>query len=1007
MDAGYDTELNRYVDEVPDGGQVLKMDNCAKVEAVLELMDTEQQQFHNSADIAQPMLPSTLPKKELSIEEGKGEEELLSENDLDHAEQMSSTREKVVEAGFDSHKSQSAFVSWMMEPQQDAEGCSLGCQSDSLAASAQVDNVGCTHLSDPTASEPTFPVKLDVLRQAIPSDHGDLCGSQSNQVCTALSLNMLEGNVRQTTHPDELPPLHLTGQWCRMESNIEIDRHISSDLSQAVTDTGGCPDSPQCEHINSTCAHMQHVELSKQRLCRQQWLVHRNPDMSYSEFAQSFPDTPRYLFGRWKQEVQMALNCIRNQHVVTYKDIASVLPDVAPEMFDFWQKFVSETFRHVAEGTSKCCSSSLVPFGSSLYVKDQNDVHLSSAIAQTCNMTTDGDEGTVLSWRCSSKDNYIAVMLNPTMDYTQFSHLYNTVSQRTFYRWRAHIRDWRSEIHNDPSITFEAFSKITKEVPEYVFNIWRDLEIQSRGRCIEESIMAPYFYGHSDSRLSDTETCLSNSFFQQHRNRINIYAFDFYQRHLDISFESFVSYFPTVPAELFQQWKEQVDMTLEYIRRIPRTNFSDFHNLFPDIQEDVFNIWKARVLNPETISNTSFTCQHVSAENLFTSCHLTHTSSFTLPSTYSLQIPKSCSPCSVTISSSNPFHCVSMSCDVLNESICQSVSSSPMFCSASTSKENCLDNIDDCAEVRYKPFPISLPSFTETISNIGRLNSLVQDAMPSLIYPSTLKSSPVVFASPASCSASSLGINFANVNCSVISSLPNCSLQQTMRCSWNQCLSKSSISHSIEKHTGGTAVDKHQSQDDCSLASCTMITEKDMVKSGNVLNLRGNTHMPLALPVINNSMSDSVCCKGDIGDESAPLIINDYDANRQKALTGRSYDTHSTIFMPNIGTQQLEMLQNVTGVCDSQGRCLPAEGAGEHMEDSLRSMHSSQRQRKLQRLEYMFMEQNPGVDLQEFQVRFPNVSLRTFYRWKREIREDTVRRRTAKYRFLGGEHQSD
>ena len=64
------------------------------------------------------------------------------------------------------------------------------------------------------------------------------------------------------------------------------------------------------------------------------------------------------------------------------------------------------------------------------------------------------------------------------------------------------------------------------------------------------------------------------------------------------------------------------------------------------------------------------------------------------------------------------------------------------------------------------------------------------------------------------------------------------------------------------------------------------------------------------------------------------------------------------------------------------------EGVGEGVGGPESLVYSSQRQRKLQRVEYMFVEQNPDVDVQEFLSRFPKVSLRTFYRWKREIREE-------------------
>lgn len=563
-------------------------------------------------------------------------------------------------------------------------------------------------------------------------------------------------------------------------------------------------------------------------------------------------------------------------------------------------------------------------------------------------MGMEEEESAVGKVRRQTRDEFIHVMLNPAMDYAEFARRFGTVSQRTFYRWRAHIRDWRAAIRADPHLDYATFSRTARDVPESVFRVWRDWESRLENPHNTSTSYDGYEGTQHDSSQSSstgqshhlqtarggagsasaTSHIWKNCHAHASQLEVLCSAYDHYQRHPDIQFEGLTAQFPSVTGDVFQQWKKGVDMKLEYIRSIPTTNFDDFHSLFPDVKEDVFDIWKAKVLSqapsgenfilPQSAGSESSSPLPISQPAYPAGSH-SHSSHSFYPQTASLYAgSSSTSKRDDAPGSHYGLHGASGKSSLPSAYSKPRSSHSPRLPSSpARSSEEAVDAADDRrggVRVKVESSPNTpLPSFTETVSNLGRLSAMVHHRLPQQAKQAAPASAP-----PAAAPLSSPPpLLYAHP--SVITSTP-----PSLSGSFSTALA-GIVGHGLAKASSAAA-------------PATDLTARD------------GAHFPhQAYPSV--SQTDSAV-----------------SASHQAALD-----------------------ESDAGMSDGGSLSLREEGegglgAGEGGPESL--VYSSQRQRKLQRVEYMFVEQNPDVDVQEFLNRFPKVSLRTFYRWKREIREE-------------------
>ena len=701
--------------------------------------------------------------------------------------------------------------------------------------------------------------------------------------------------------------------------------------------------------------------------CRpEQWLVHMNPNLDYSELSRTYPSISQRTFYRWKQEVRQVMDYMRDRPDVRYDDIASVLPEVSHEAFLMWQHLLTveklsqqSTGKVEAESTVQPRES--LPEPSSSLLADTSaesvlrsgasdtrsrdgmasvpgNLAMSEGVEQHVGMLgMEEEESASSKARRQTRDEFIHVMLNPAMDYAEFARRFGTVSQRTFYRWRAHIRDWRAAIRADPHLDYATFSRTARDVPESVFRVWRDWESRLENPHNSSASYDSYEGAQHDPSQSGTGQSLplqaarsgsasvSSDLWKNchpHTSQLEVLcsAYDYYQRHPDIQFDGLAAQFPSVTVDVFQQWKKGVDMKLEYIRSIPTTNFDDFHSLFPDVKEDIFDIWKAKVLSqapagenflfPQSASSESSSPLPVPQPAFPASSHNSSHSFY--PQTAAVYTGSSTSRSDEAPGSHYSLHGTSGKSPLPSAYKSRPSHSPRLQSSPARASEEVLDK-EDMRTVRVKvetSATTPLPSFTETVSNLGRLSAMVQHRLPQAKQAaSTLASPPTLHYSHTSVIASappSLSGSFSTALAGIV----------------GHGLAKTSAAAAGHSSAAGQASADH-------------------------------AHFQ------PDSQAYSTASQPGTGDcvSSAQPPVEESDAGMSEGS------------LPGPAREEVE------GV---------GEGAGGP--ESL--VYSSQRQRKLQRVEYMFVEQNPDVDVQEFLNRFPKVSLRTFYRWKREIREE-------------------
>ena len=521
-------------------------------------------------------------------------------------------------------------------------------------------------------------------------------------------------------------------------------------------------------------------EMERSGQCRpEQWLVHMNPNLDYSELSRTYPNISQRTFYRWKQEVRQVMDYMRDRPDVRYDDIASVLPEVSHEAFLMWQHLLTveklsqqSAGKTEAETTSQPRDSlpkpsnllddpsaeSVLRSGSDAQSRDvlpsvsANPVMSEGAEQHIGMLGTEEEESASSKARRQTRDEFIHVMLNPAMDYAEFARRFGTVSQRTFYRWRAHIRDWRAAIRADPHLDYATFSRTARDVPESVFRVWRDWENRLENPHNTSTSYDSYEGTQHDSSQSSTGQTLhpqaargagstpANSEVWKncppHASQLEVLcsAYDYYQRHPDIQFEGLAAQFPSVTADVFQQWKKGVDMKLEYIRSIPTTNFDDFHSLFPDVKEDIFDIWKAKVLSqapsgenflfPQSADSESSSPLPVTQPAYPTSSQSSH---LFYPQTAAVYAGSSPSRHDDGSGSQYRLHATSGKSPLPSMYKSRSSHSPRLQSSPARTSEEVLDT-EDARGVRVKVETspnTPLPSFTETVSNLGRLLSLI------------------------------------------------------------------------------------------------------------------------------------------------------------------------------------------------------------------------------------------------------------------------------------------
>ncbi|GFO25819.1 hypothetical protein PoB_005232400 [Plakobranchus ocellatus] len=178
----------------------------------------------------------------------------------------------------------------------------------------------------------------------------------------------------------------------------------------------------------------------------------------------------------------------------------------------------------------------------------------------------------------SRKEEYEFLEMNPFCDLAEFSNRHPHVHQRTYYRWKRRIKEEFMILEQCPDMSFSQFSGVVLQAKENVFSHWKSLISQGKG-----------FFAPSDSSKR-LETKISTSQEQQQ----NTEEYTFLQKNLSATFLDFSQQFPGASLSFFNTLKQKSLQEFALFHQKKHMSYKEFSKLV-NISEDVFTEWQACV----------------------------------------------------------------------------------------------------------------------------------------------------------------------------------------------------------------------------------------------------------------------------------------------------------------------------------------------------------------------------------------------------------------------------
>lgn len=241
----------------------------------------------------------------------------------------------------------------------------------------------------------------------------------------------------------------------------------------------------------------------------------------------------------------------------------------------------------------------------------------------------------------SRKEEYEFLEMNPFSDLADFSQRYPHVHQRTYYRWKRRIKEEYIILEQCPSMTFQDFSSVVLQAKESVFLHWKSLIAQGKG-----------FFAPSDTKRLESKPSLKLS---SHHNS----AFAFMQKNLTCTYEQFCQQYPGTPADVYNVLKRKAMQEFWLFHQNKHLSHKDFSKIV-NISEDVFNTWKEYI---EGFRSNTLSSNLKTASN-----NLAHSQSLSIPSIYSLDSSHSLTPDLQLQASKDGSYRIKDGCTVGNES---------------------------------------------------------------------------------------------------------------------------------------------------------------------------------------------------------------------------------------------------------------------------------------------------------------------------------------------------
>ena len=187
----------------------------------------------------------------------------------------------------------------------------------------------------------------------------------------------------------------------------------------------------------------------------------------------------------------------------------------------------------------------------------------------------------------SRKEEYEFLEMNPFCDLAEFSARHPHVHQRTYYRWKRRIKEEFMVLEQCSDMSFSQFSSVVLQAKENVFTLWKSLIAQGKG-----------FFAPSDTskRLEAklTSAQVPSSPQEQQQQQQHSAEYLYLQKNLSATFLDFSQQFPRASLNVFNSLKQKSLQEFSLFHQNRHMSYKDFSNLIY-ISEEVFKEWQTQV----------------------------------------------------------------------------------------------------------------------------------------------------------------------------------------------------------------------------------------------------------------------------------------------------------------------------------------------------------------------------------------------------------------------------
>ena len=700
------------------------------------------------------------------------------------------------------------------------------------------------------------------------------------------------------------------------------------------------------ENFNEECPDKQENGGTKEKLVhkanRPEYVfLQNNPTVDFRKFFFRFPEVSGTTFYRWRREIKEIMDYIQLRPSTTYQEVLSYFPEISEDVFAHWKSIIQSGSRD-----RNMCSDDQDPMGSLQAMVD--------------NRTKDDD----------TQEAFCYVMENPDVDKDTFSKKYPTLSQKHYYKWKKKVKELLLMLHGNPEMNFRLFSVCSRRVPENVFIKWKDNLTFYLDKAVSSGVE------QQDDLLDTKMTHTSEEWTSPKSRKVNQAEFLFFLMNPFMDYQEFANNFPQISLRTFYRWRRETRDGLEYLEEYPDVSYKAFSQMFPVVIEEVFHKWNMLISVRNKVKNKA--CKQdlinerlsIHVKKYDTSSKLDRFSDVTHLDNNYQSLQANCSPSNISelnsptslsnsgdgnqniipINSnddtSNPDHQVHKSDSPKNfigflsaavENICKSAGLPP------------LDQSESSSEARG--IQLSQPS-----SSVGAVLRLGGVVFPELMAPDRPQSN--CSSHVESEQASSAEDNDPGLGGIAFPGMSPASWESTRPNTINKA----------NPATSNTSGDQVQNMNNMHITESGLTSQVFSSMHFSELSLPTSSGF---LPYDRQTVKSESLASSPNSDQTGIAISRISSPSfglEQMSVSSRSSSNIITTASPVSGLKSGSSASGKNGIHDDY--------------------FFSPRLRKQNREEYMYLQQNPSMDFQEFYKVYPTISLRTFYRWKREFRED-------------------